>query len=264
MGLIALTRPVPASIAACELTHVSRQPIDIPRAVAQHEAYEAALRSLGVDVRRLAPAPSLPDSVFIEDTAVVLPEVAIVTLPGAASRRPEIVAVEEALLPFRRVARVQWPGTMDGGDVLVVPQVRAIFVGLSSRTNQEGIQQFRNIVEPLGYRVEMVIMRNCLHLKSAATQIAPLDEPPLLLVNPAWLPENAFLGIRHLPIHPNEPYAANAIRVGRALLHATQFTLTRHLLHCHGIRVTSVDNDELAKAEGALTCCSLLFDAPTV
>ncbi|HVT80129.1 MAG TPA: arginine deiminase-related protein [Phycisphaerae bacterium] len=258
---MALTRPVPPWMAECELTHVAREPIDIPRAMAQHEAYEEALRSLGVEVRRLAAAPGLPDSVFIEDTAVVLPEVAVLMQPGAASRRPEIVAVEAALLPMRRVARIIWPGTMDGGDVLVVPQMRTIFVGLSTRTNAEGAGQFRAIVEPLGYRMETVVMEGCLHLKSAATQIAGAEEKPLLLVNPRWLPAGALGGMARLEIHPEEPHGANAIGVGGVVLHGAEFTLTRHILHCHGIRVVPVVNDELAKAEGALTCCSLIFES---
>jgi dimethylargininase len=260
MPMIALTRPVPPSMANCELTHLSRCSLDIPRAAAQHAAYEGILRSLGVEVRQLPPAPELPDSVFIEDAAVVLPEMAILTLPGAVSRRPELAAVRQALAPLRPLVAVQPPGTVDGGDVLVVPQTRRIFIGLSSRTNEVGIAQMRDFTRSHGYRVEAIPMRDCLHLKSAACQIAPNDQPPLLLINPRWLPTDAFPGIACLPIHPSEPYAANAIRVGAALLHGAQFPLTRHLLHLHGIAATPVENDELAKAEGALTCCSILFD----
>lgn len=260
MQLTAITRPVPASLANCQLTHLARSVIDVRRAAAQHAAYETVLRSLGVEVVQLSPTPELPDSVFIEDTAVVLPEVAIVTRPGADSRRAEVSAVEQALTGHRRVVRIEPPGTLDGGDVLVVAERRRLFVGRSTRTNDAGIEQLRTVVDEVGYEVVVVQMQDCLHLKSAATQISRAGEPPVLLVNPHWLPAGAFGNIACLPIHPDEPYAANTLRIGDALLHASQFTLTRHILHLHGYTATPVDNDELAKAEGALTCCSIIFE----
>jgi dimethylargininase len=261
MPLIALTRPVPSSLARCELTHLPRVALDVARAGAQHAAYEQTLRWLGVEIRRVSVAPELPDSVFIEDAAVVLPEVAIVTHPGAASRRGEIAAVEAALAPLRRIARIVAPGTLDGGDVLVLQKPRLIFAGLSSRTNEAGIEQLAALTRGLGYQVIAVEMKRCLHLKSAATAISAPGEEPLLLVNAHWLPPDAFPGIRQIAIHPAEPYAANALRVGDAILHSAAFSLTRHLLHLHGVGVVPVENDELAKAEGALTCCCILLDA---
>ncbi len=261
MALIALTRPVPPSLAQCQLTHLPRVPLNVVRAAAQHAAYEQALRLLGVKVRQIPAATELPDSVFIEDAAIVLPEFAIVTRPGAAARRGETAAVEAALAPLRPIVRIEAPGTLDGGDVLVIAKSRLIFAGLSSRTNEAGIEQLAALTRGLGYQVIAVEMRQCLHLKSAATQIAAPGEEPVLLVNPHWLPPDAFPGIRQIAIHPTEPYAANAVRVGAAILHPAHFSLTRHILHLNGFHTVPVENDELAKAEGALTCCSILVDA---
>src|SRR5450759_3872284 len=134
-GFLALTRSVPASIGNCELTHLSREPIDYARAVAQHAQYEAALRRLGCRVQRLPDAPDLPDSVFVEDTAVVFDDMAVIARPGAASRRAEVEALIAALGPHRRLACIEAPGTLDGGDVLVTPD--RVFVGMSGRTNTE-------------------------------------------------------------------------------------------------------------------------------
>ncbi|MBX6364369.1 MAG: dimethylargininase [Gemmatimonadetes bacterium] len=252
---IALTRAVSPEIARCELTHLERQPIDAARAAEQHAAYERALRELGCEVRRVAPAPELPDSVFIEDTAVVLDEVAVITRPGAASRRPETAAVADALREFRPLRAIDAPGTLDGGDVLRVG--RTLWVGASSRTNADGIAQLRALLRPFGYRVEAVAVEGALHLKSAATLVAP----DLLLVNPAWLPPAAFDGMAHLEVDPTEPFAANALLVGTRLLCADAFPRTLERLRRHGLDPLTVDASELAKAEGGVTCCSLVFEA---
>jgi dimethylargininase len=148
---IAITRPVPASLADCELTHLNRVPIDVKRAAAQHEAYEAALQSLGCTLRRLPATDDLPDSVFVEDIAIVLDELAIVTRPGAASRRPERATVAPVVAEYRTVHTIEAPGTIDGGDVLRIG--RRLFVGLSGRTNHEGARQLEALTESAGYQV---------------------------------------------------------------------------------------------------------------
>ena len=127
---IAITRPVSASLAHCELTHLAREPIDVPRARAQHAAYERLLGSLGASLVRVGPAPDLPDAVFIEDTAVVLDELAVVTRPGAASRRPETDAVASVLASYRPLRTMTAPATLDGGDVLRLG--RTLYVGRSA------------------------------------------------------------------------------------------------------------------------------------
>ncbi len=135
--LIALTRSVPPSIDNCELTHLRREPINYGRAAEQHTGYEKGLVVLGCTIQRLPSLPDLPDSVFVEDTAVVLPELAIIARPGAESRRFEVTSVAEALRPHYPLTFIEPPGTLDGGDVLLIGST--IYVGDSTRTNAEGI-----------------------------------------------------------------------------------------------------------------------------
>jgi dimethylargininase len=151
--------------------------------------------------------------------------------------------------------RIEPPGTLDGGDVLRVG--RRVFVGASARTNREGRAQLRALVEPLGYAVEEVPVRGCLHLKSAATEVGP----ETLLLNPAWVDRAAFDGLSLIEIAPEEPFSANALRVGNAVIHAAAFPRTRERLGQHGIDVRVVDVSELAKAEGGVTCCALIIEA---
>ena len=250
--LIALTRAVPPSIARCELTHLERQPIDVTRAAAQHAAYEAALAALGCAVRRLPAEPELPDSVFVEDAAVVTDEVAVIARPGAASRRAETGSVAAALQPYRPLRAIVPPGTLDGGDVLRVG--RRVFVGRSARTNAEGALQLRRLLAPFGYAVECVEARGCLHLKTAVTAVA--DD--LLLLNPSWVDAGALGGMRWMAVDPAEPYAANVLRIGDALVASAAFPRTRERLKALGLRVVSVNVSELAKAEAGVTCCSIL------
>jgi dimethylargininase len=252
-GLIAITRQVSPAINQCELTLLERQTIDLQRAQTQHLEYEEALRSLGVDVVSLPPEPDLPDSVFVEDVAIVLDECAIITRPGADSRRPEIESIAEALSPFRKLSFIQAPATVDGGDVLTVG--KSLFVGLSSRSNQAAIEQMQSILAPVGYSVRSVDVKGCLHLKSAVTQVAAAK----LLVNPAWVEKSAFPDMTFIDVDPSEPYAANAVMVDGRVIYPAAFPKTRKRLEAAGIPLVLVDASELAKAEGAVTCCSLIF-----
>jgi len=252
---IAITRGVSASIARCELTHLERTPIDLELARAQHLEYERTLGRLGCDVRRLPTSEDWPDGVFVEDAAVVLDEVAVVTRPGAASRRGETAAVADVLSTYRRLAYIVAPGTLDGGDVLTVG--RSIFVGLSSRTNSEGIEQMRRAVEPFGYTVSTATVEGCLHLKSAATAV----DDATLLVNRRWIVDREFGSLELVDVDPDEPMAANVARVGPNLLYPSAFPRTRERLERRGFAPAIVDVSELAKAEGAVTCCSLILFA---
>jgi dimethylargininase len=251
--LIALTREVSPTLADCQLTHLAREPIDIERARFQHRAYEQALAALGCRVERLPAKPDLPDAVFVEDTAVVVEELAVITRPGATSRRPETDSMAVALAPYRGLAVVAAPGTLDGGDVLRLGH--QVFVGRSSRSNDAGAASLRSALEPFGYSVSSVAFDGCLHLKSAATEVAS----GTLLVNPAWVEPGVFGAKRVVEIDPAEPFAANALRVGAAVLFPTAFPRTRRRLEARGSRVVEVDLSELAKAEGAVTCCSVVF-----
>ena len=249
---VALTRPVPASINDCEISFIGRQPIDLVRAHSQHTAYERALEGAGCEVRRLDARDDLPDSVFIEDTAVVFDEIAIVTHPGAPSRRAEVSGVTAALATWRTVHRIEAPATLDGGDVLAVG--KRVYVGASARTNRDGIAQLAALLEPLGYTVRAVSVERCLHLKSAVTQVAE----GAVLLNPALVDESHFRELEILRVDPQEPEAANALLAGTSLLYSSSYPLTQASLESEGIAVTTIDVTELAKAEGAVTCCSLI------
>ena len=243
------------SLAGCELTHLPRVPIDAERARAQHERYESLLSALGCAVVRLPSAPALPDAVFVEDTAVVLPDLAVVTRPGAASRRAETASTAAALAAHRPLAFIEEPGTLDGGDVLRTG--KTLRVGVSGRSNASGIEQLRALLAPFGYTVEAIPFSGCLHLKSAVTEVAP----DLLLVNPSWVEPSRFGGARFLAVDPAEPHGANALLVGETVVHPESFPRTRARLEACGVRIETIDVSELQKAEGAVTCCSLVFEA---
>lgn len=251
---IAFIRPVSASIVNCELTHLAREPIDIQVARWQHEQYAARLVAHGCSVFSLPSADDLPDAVFIEDIAVVLDEIAVITQPGAVTRRAEIDGVMDALGKFRQLACITLPGTLDGGDVLKVGQT--LYVGLSQRTNAPGIRLLASILAPFGYSVQGVPVQGCLHLKSAVTQVAE----NALLINREWLDWQIFKKSQLIDVHPNESNGANALLLpDGAVIYPSAFSENRSSLEQLGIRVDVVDVSELAKAEGGVTCCSLVF-----
>lgn len=255
MALTAITRDVSASIGECALSFVQRSPIDVDLAIAQHHGYRQALAALGCRMVALPAQDALPDAVFVEDVALVLDEVAVVTRPGAASRRGEVESVAQVLAGYRPLLRIVAPGTLDGGDVLRIG--RDIHVGMSARSNAEGIAQLQALLDRYGYRVHGVPTRGCLHLKSAVTQVA--DDT--LLVQPAWVDPTVFAGYCLVEVDPAEEHAANALRIGTGVVYPDCFPRTRRRLEEAGIAVTTVDVSELQKAEGAVTCCSLVFDA---
>jgi dimethylargininase len=251
---VALTRAVPASIGDCQLTHLARrEPIDVALAEAQHGAYERALERVGCRVVPVSREDALPDSVFVEDTAVVFDEFAILTRPGAESRRAEVASIASALAPFRELLSIEAPGSVDGGDVLCVGS--AVFVGASSRTNRDGIQQLVRLIEPRGHAVTTIPVVHCLHLKSAVTQVGVRT----LLLNPDWVDRKHFADFDLVTVDPNEPPAANALLIGEAVLFDEAYPLTRARLERAGAAVQAVNLGELAKAEGAVTCCSLIL-----
>jgi dimethylargininase len=249
---LAITRAVNSALANCELTHLDRVPIDVDLARAQHRAYERALADAGYLVEQLDAPGDMPDSVFIEDIGVVFDELAIITRPGADSRRTETAAVASALAPHRRLEQIEAPATVDGGDVLVAG--RHVFVGRSTRTNDDAIAQMDGILRPFGYLVCGVTVHGCLHLKSAVTMVAER----LLLVNPAWIDVSLFRDFEILAVDPDEPAAANALRLNERIIFPSAFPRTADRLTRRGLRLHTVDASELAKAEGAVTCCSLI------
>jgi dimethylargininase len=239
----------------CELTHVRRTLIDVALARDQHDAYEQALRSLGCRIESLPEEAELPDSVFVEDAAVVLDEVAVITRPGAPSRRAETAAIAAALGKFRDLVRIESPGTLDGGDVLRLQ--RTLYVGASSRSNASGIEQLGALLLPFGYRVLPVAVQGCLHLKSAVTQVSA-DE---LLINSRYVERQHFPGMRFIEVDESEPLGANALMLGGDVIYPRSCPRTAEVLRRHGIRVHTVEMSETEKAEGGVTCCSLLLTA---
>jgi len=252
--LRALTRQVGSSFAACELTFLDRQPIDVPKAIEQHRAYEACLSGLGVQVTSLSADPSFPDGVFVEDPAIVLDEIAIITRPGAESRRGETKNIAQALSQFRELRYIREPGTLEGGDVVHIG--RTLYVGLSLRTSQDGIAQLAELVKPFGYRVVPVEVNGCLHLKSGACWAGG----DMILANRHWIDVEKFRDFKIIEVANDEPSAADVLLVGDRLIMPSSFPRTVEILEASGIRVHPIDVSELQKAEAGVTCLSLIFD----
>lgn len=251
--MLALTRQISPAFEDCQLTFLERESIDLARAREQHAAYEQALRGLGCKVESLPADPDFPDSVFVEDTAIVLDEVAVITRPGNETRRGETASIADALARYRSIIRLLGPATMDGGDVLLFG--RTLYVGVSQRTNREGVEGLRLSVEGFGYAVQPVEVAKCLHLKTAVSQVAP----GVLLLNPDWVDPRSFGVARCIAVDPAEPAAANALYLPAGVVYPDAFPHTRRRLEDAGISLHLLDFSELAKAEAGATCCSLLI-----
>lgn len=253
--VIALLRDVSPRLADCVLTHLPRTSIDPGLAAVQHRAYADALATLGATVEWLPPLPEAPDGVFVEDTALVLDEVAVIAQPGVESRRTETASVAAALAAYRPLLGLGPSATLEGGDVVVAG--RTVYVGRSGRTNRAGIDELRCLLAPFDYEVIGVELTGCLHLKSACTFVPPA----FLVVNPRWVAPMAFSGLTAIAVDPDEPSAANTITIGDVTLVGAAYPRTARRLREHGIVTGDVDLSELAKAEGALTCSSVIVRA---
>jgi dimethylargininase len=252
---VAITRAVGPALAECALTFRKRESIDVGRAERQHAAYEEALRRHGVQVRALPVEPDLPDAIFVEDTAVVVDELVVLTRPGLESRRREVASVAAALKRYRPLARIDDGASLEGGDVLRID--RTLYAGLSCRTDAAGAAALARVLEPLEYRVVTVPVTGCLHLKTAITQVAP----GTLLLNPAWIDPAPFARFELIAVPTSEPDAANTLLLGETVLMPASFPRTRELLEARGLAVEAMDVSELQKAEAGVTCCSILFSA---
>jgi dimethylargininase len=253
--LTAITRAVSPAIVDCELSFIPRQPIDLKIARAQHFAYEQLLEKLGAQVISLPAEPNLPDSMFVEDPAIVLDELAVIFPLGTESRRPEAASLAQAISKFRKLEHVSLPGTLEGGDILCTG--RKLFVGLTKRSNIEGIRQLAAILAPHHYEVIAVSVTGCLHLKSAVTCLGGNT----LLANHVWFDAAPFSGYDWIDVDPAEPHAANALALGNTVIFPESFPRTRALIESRGFHVTPLNISELQKAEAGLTCSSLLFQA---
>jgi len=253
--LTAITRSVSSALAQCELSFIPRSPIDITKARAQHHAYEQLLAKLGARVVSLPEEPDLPDSMFVEDPAIVVDEVGIVCPLGTAMRRKEAPSIAAAVEKFRKLAYVKLPGTLEGGDVLRVG--KKAFVGITARSNPEGIRQLAVILGAYGYDLTAVPVTGCLHLKSAVTYLGRNT----LLANRAWFDGERIDGFDWLDVDPSEPHSANALAIGDVVIFPASFPKTKARIEAKGFRVEPLDISELQKAEAGLTCSSLLLEA---
>ena len=253
--LTAIMRAVSPTIVHCELSFIDRQPIDLARAQEQHHAYEKLLEKLGARMISLPAEPDLPDSMFVEDPAIVLDELAVILPLGTETRRREAASLAHALSKFRKIEYLSLPGTLEGGDVLRIG--RTLFVGLTKRSNAEGIRQLAAMLAPHKYEVLAVPVTGCLHLKSAVTHLGRNT----LLANRAWFDATPLAGHELIDVDPAEPHAANALALAGTIMFPASFPRTRARIEARGFHVTPIDISELQKAESGLTCSSLLFES---
>ena len=201
----------------------------------------------------LSEEPLLPDSAFVEDPVLVLDEGAVLCRLGAPSRARESELLQREIEGLRAVSTIKAPGTLEGGDILRVD--RTLFVGLSGRTNAEGVAQLRRLVEGWGYRVVEVAVQGCLHLKTAVTSPAA----GWLVANAQWVDLSRFQDFEIVPVPEQEPWGANTLRLNDRVLVAASAPETARRLQAKGVAVTPVDVSELQKAEAGLTCMSVLY-----
>ena len=255
---IAFTRAVSPKLADCEITHIHRAPIDQSKAAEQHANYEAALSQAGLKIVRLPELPDHPDAVFVEDTALLLGDHAVILRPGAASRAAETQSTESILEDEFELLRLN-DGHVDGGDVLRINQT--LYVGASTRSNDAGIEALREAVAPIGFEVKRADLNGCLHLKTAATMIGPdRNGEQILLYSAESLDPSQIDGVVPLAVDPGEAGAANCLRIGDQLIMPAGYPRTAQALRNRGFDLVEVDISELEKAEAGLTCLSLIAD----
>jgi dimethylargininase len=251
--LIAITRAVSPAINRCELGFIERQEISLAKAEEQHRLYEACLGELGATVVSLAAEPGYPDSVFVEDPAVVVDALAVMTRMGAASRRGESESLASALERYRPLRYLREPATLEGGDVMRIG--RTLFVGASHRSNRAGIEQLSDALATFGYTVVPVEVRGALHLKTACCYVGD----GVILANRDWLDTEPLREFRIVDVAQDEPRAANVLAIGDSVVAPQCFPRTAEILAGLGRKVRLVDVSELMKAEAGVTCSSLVF-----
>lgn len=254
----AIVRKPNKAISECALTFLQRQPIDLEIMRRQHREYQRVLAENSVRVIELPELAGYADSVFVEDTAVILPEMAIITKPGIASRVDETPSIAEVLQKFRPLVYIEAPGTLEGGDVLVAD--KTLFVGLSSRTNSQAIGQLHLHTQAFGYSIREVEVLHCLHLKTGCSFLGGNT----VLLNPYWVSPRNFEGLKTIFVNPEEPFAANCLVVSNKILTPIRFSKTRKALEQLGFQVEGIEISEFQKAEAGLTCMSLIFHSSAV
>ena len=247
----AIIRGVPDTFSAGITTAALGRP-DLEKAREQHRSYVAALEGYGLEVTVLDADERYPDSVFVEDTAVVTDRCAIVTNPGAAQRKGEVDEVEKALAGlYGDVERITDPGTVDGGDVLQAGG--HFYVGLSRRTNREGAEQLSAILQRYGFGVSFVELRQFLHLKTGVAYLGGDD----LVVAGELVEKDEFRGFDKIVVSPEEEYGANCIRINDRVLMAAGNEAAKRSITERGYEVTELEMSEFRKVDGGLSCLSL-------
>lgn len=226
---------------------------DYSRILQQHQAYRQTLTSLGLDVIVLPAEPAYPDAYFVEDPAIVTPTMAVITRPGAPSRQGEEVTLEPVLKQYRPLLYINPPGTVDGGDILMVGD--HFFIGLSERTNIAGAAQLAAFLSDSGYTFNTIMVATGLHLKSGVNYVGKHT----LLVTKYLSDQPAFVEYDKIILDEDEEYAANTLWVNDTLLIPTGFPKTRAKLSKLGMNIIELDVSEVRKMDGGLTCMSLRF-----
>ncbi len=246
----AITRK-PGRNAAEGLTTSTIGSPDYEKLIRQHETYVHTLKNLGLEVIVLEAEPNYPDAYFVEDVAVVTPEVAVITIPGALSRQGEQESIEPVLAQYRPVKRIEPPGTVEGGDVLLVG--KHCFIGISERTNAHGAKQLGSLLEEYGYSWETIPVGAGLHLKSSVNDLGQ----DTLIMTRTLLRHEAFKRFTVVIVHENETNGANVLLVNDHLLIPAGYPLTKKLLSDLDRKIIELDVSEVSKMDGGLTCMSL-------
>ena len=249
----AIVRRIPNSFKHCITTMENKVPINVEMARVQHQNYCEILESLGLQLIRLDADEDLPDCCFTEDTVIVMDEIAIIANPVMSSRKGELDEIINTLKPYRKLYQLQSPAYLDGGDVIQID--RKLFIGLSARTNMAAIEQVADWVAGYGYEVISVPVNNTLHLKSASTYIGM----GTVLLSPENVDPIYFSKYQVIEVPSSESYCADALAVGNNVLIPEGYPGTKAKLIQHGFQVITLDVSEIKKADGALTCMSVIF-----
>ncbi len=249
----AIVREVPDSYVDAVTLYSDTSNISVEGARVQHKAYCDVLQSLGLEVVVLPADVTLPDCCFTEDPAIAVPEVGIITYPGTPSRVAETTLMEDVLKKYRPLHHITPPGTLEGGDVMVIGM--NVYVGISTRSNNQGYAQVRECLEPFGYLVHAVEVNNILHLKSACTYVGK----NVLLFAEGYVSREAFGSYDLIEVPKEESYAANCLLVNDTVLVPEGYPRTREMIEGKGLRTVALEMSEFKIAEGSLTCLSLLL-----
>ena len=244
----------PAATLAAGLTTADLGPPDYALALAQHEAYRQALIRCGLEVTCLPADDAYPDSTFVEDTALITPECAIIMRPGAESRRGEAAAMESIVRGLmQNVHRVESPGTADAGDIMAIG--RHYYIGISERTNDAGARQIIDILRSHGMAGSLLTVQQGLHLKSSASYL----ENGNVLVAGDFKSSPELARLNQIPVDDEERYAANSVWVNGCVLVPSGYPRTEKAIRSRGYETMALDVSEFRKLDGGLSCLSLRF-----